>query len=712
VSILDRLLPSDTRQEFRSAGIAARLVSAGATGIQYSSVTSDVDTPAPDLASAVAVRCVNAIAQNAASLNIAVTDSVTGEEIDGHPMSVLFNRRPNPIHSARFVKEVMFARMEWKGEAFLYLDRGETGQGEVQNLWPIWATVLPVVESNDKGDVLAGYKARTEDGRTIGLLPTEVLWLRYPHPDDPWGCLAPWRAASFSAGLAQTARAWQASELKNGGRPQALVYLGDNDEQQHAAAVAEWRSNIEGPRSAGRNMLVSGPLPPAVQRLGATAQELAYLDTIGVSDDDVMLAFGIPRDYLKGGATYENRDAAKRTLWSDKIVNTLDVVAAEADRQLLPDLGQTFGFDVSKVDALSENADAITTRVVSVTSTDLVTLDEARAELGLDPLPNGEGTMTLTAYRAAYKSGIEDQMAAVSAIVQAGRSDLRPAGRMEPRPDAVEVRIPYVTREELGEPPLDEVRRRRAPRSYRETQRAYAKHEAVGKRALAALARKQARVVLRNYNKQAGRSTGSDEIRVSGSAIFDAAYWEGETRIALESFLDGVYTSGASSMAAALGINFDAFDPLVSRMMEARLNALAGQITETTRQILDQRLLVPGVEAGEGIPDLAARITSVFTDLETWRAETIARTETVGGFNASSRESALQSGLVTARIWLAAGDDRVRDSHIEMDGYQTDGMDDAYPNGVMFPGDPDGDGAETINCRCVEEYVLVETSEA
>jgi hypothetical protein len=94
------------------------------------------------------------------------------------------------------------------------------------------------------------------------------------------------------------------------------------------------------------------------------------------------------------------------------------------------------------------------------------------------------------------------------------------------------------------------------------------------------------------------------------------------------------------------------------------------------------------------------------------RGETIARTETIQSLNRSQHEALTQAVHMGAvkqkdikREWDTAGDDRVRDTHAEMEG-QTVGLDEPFttPDGysLMFPGDTSlgADAAETINCRC------------
>jgi SPP1 gp7 family putative phage head morphogenesis protein len=94
--------------------------------------------------------------------------------------------------------------------------------------------------------------------------------------------------------------------------------------------------------------------------------------------------------------------------------------------------------------------------------------------------------------------------------------------------------------------------------------------------------------------------------------------------------------------------------------------------------------------------------------ISSYRAEMIARTETHGAANYGSQEAAKQTGLPLAREWLAAADDRTRETHREANG-QVVGMDDTFRVGdsdLAFPGDPSGPGEEVINCRCAVGYIV------
>jgi HK97 family phage portal protein len=655
-------------------------------------------------ASAVAYRSILAISSNASALRLTVRDAenVAVE----HELTQLW-QTPNPLLSGVVFAQYIWQRLETRGETFVYVDRGDSGVGPIQSMWPIFGKTTVIVDKTVAGEIV-GYVVDV-GGKKVGLLPSEVLWLRYPDGENEWGALSPLAAAAHAIGLDAYARAWQEGELRNGARPSAVVYLGDLEQEQHEATVDAYRSRIEGPHNSGRTLFVSSANAAKVERMSLTPAELGWLDTRRSAWEEVLLAFGVPKDYLVGGATYENRDAARSTLWSDTIVPKLAIVASELTRQVLADDPRQLHseFDTSDVDALQESADARATRTNAATAIDVFTLDEARAQYGLDDLPNGLGKLTLSAYRTLLT--FEAQQALAGG--QPAQLDRLAIGALEQ--SAPKLALPQ--------------RVKRAGLTFDEAQNEYDVHERAGKRVVKRLAGKQERIVLNNLHKLFGRSstwktqrdallaacvayrdTASDEnetaVRAHIDALLDEELAKQQTREELHDFLATVWTRGSSTTATSLGLSFDKFELDVLVAMDARLDALAGQVTETTRRVLEDRVLLQGVANGETVEELAARVRATFTDLSSWRATMIARTETVGGFNHASMLTAQQSNVVKRRVWEATGDKRTRESHMAISGETVEGFKTPYSNGCRFPGDPMGPADETILCRCVEQY--------
>lgn len=110
------------------------------------------------------------------------------------------------------------------------------------------------------------------------------------------------------------------------------------------------------------------------------------------------------------------------------------------------------------------------------------------------------------------------------------------------------------------------------------------------------------------------------------------------------------------------------------------------------------------LETGEGMPKAAARVADSL-QVSANRAMTIARTESAAAVNGADNSIAVElhdQGIVTRKVWLATSDDRTRPDHDDADGQAAD-ADGTFTVGgatLAYPGDPDGDADQVINCRC------------
>lgn len=139
------------------------------------------------------------------------------------------------------------------------------------------------------------------------------------------------------------------------------------------------------------------------------------------------------------------------------------------------------------------------------------------------------------------------------------------------------------------------------------------------------------------------------------------------------------------------------------------LDEYAGdKITGIMQTTMDQvhTVLSEGFSAGKSIGDISKSISDKFTEIDTGRAHTIARTETLTAVSAGREQKRVEfkkqfPETKLMKMWVSAQDDRVRDSHADLDGKSV-GADEAFDNGLMYPRDPSGDAEEVINCRCTD----------
>jgi HK97 family phage portal protein len=153
------------------------------------------------------------------------------------------------------------------------------------------------------------------------------------------------------------------------------------------------------------------------------------------------------------------------------------------------------------------------------------------------------------------------------------------------------------------------------------------------------------------------------------------------------------------------GISLDEVNFRFTEWVEENGLKQAKEINDTTQDKL-RKTLSEGIQEGESIPKLRDRVSSVYTEAKTSRATTIARTETHNTVGAGTHET-YKAVNVSQKEWLTSMDGRERPSHAALNG-EVAGIDRAFSNGLMYPGDPGGSPEEIVNCRCVELPVLPE----
>lgn len=106
-----------------------------------------------------------------------------------------------------------------------------------------------------------------------------------------------------------------------------------------------------------------------------------------------------------------------------------------------------------------------------------------------------------------------------------------------------------------------------------------------------------------------------------------------------------------------------------------------------------------GILQGESIPNISKRLSNVL-DMDKTSAIRNARTTVTSAENKGRIDMmhyAAEKGVIMKKGWSAANDDRTRSSHAALDGDFVE-MDEPFSNGLMYPGDPDGEPEEVYNC--------------
>lgn len=112
--------------------------------------------------------------------------------------------------------------------------------------------------------------------------------------------------------------------------------------------------------------------------------------------------------------------------------------------------------------------------------------------------------------------------------------------------------------------------------------------------------------------------------------------------------------------------------------------------------------ILQGILQGESIDKIARRVALGTSSKDMSIAMRNARTAFTGAQNAGRMDSyrrAADMGIKIMKQWSAALDSHTRDTHKALDGEEVP-YNEEFSNGLMYPGDPDGEPAEVYNCRC------------
>lgn len=220
-----------------------------------------------------------------------------------------------------------------------------------------------------------------------------------------------------------------------------------------------------------------------------------------------------------------------------------------------------------------------------------------------------------------------------------------------------------------------------------------------------------ARIVGRNLDTWAGSLTASGDLAVLGDIpgawmtfvheeLLDAL---GELHYA------GVMQAWVANPAVLPELVAEAWTSVVNEAavsyMTGAANRLVGVGDAMWRGVRSQ--VVAAVQKGETTEELKGRLEQI-THWSEMRADTVARTETNAAYvqGELAAQQALPDGPVE-KVWVAALDNRTRDTHAEAHDQCVPFDEKFIVGGVAMdaPFDPAAPPGEVVNCRCVVEYL-------
>jgi HK97 family phage portal protein len=341
---------------------------------------------------------------------------------DAHPLMDLLDD-PHPSLSQPEINYWLEYAKQVHGNAYLRKIRDTVGR-PVQ-LWPVSpAKLSPVTTASDaqRGVFISFYRLDLGDGKFEDIPPADVLHFRMGVDDrDHRLGLSPLRHLSREVSSDEEATKFSDSLLKNYAVPGAVVQIpaGVVMTEDEATELKARLQNAYGNGNQGSfGVLTAGA---TLQKVGLSPQELDLKAAHEFPESRIAAVFGTPAMVVGLGiglqrSTFSNYKEAREALFEQTIAPLWRADARTFMKQLLrPDFEPTdrsvrLKYDLNGVRALQEDQNQIYARLSVAVEKGWVKRNEARAEVGFDPVPGWDAEDEQTA--AAAAAALADAMPA------------------------------------------------------------------------------------------------------------------------------------------------------------------------------------------------------------------------------------------------------------------------------------------------------------
>ena len=610
------------------------------------------------------------ISKRATTLNEAplVAVDAEGRTIVEHPITKLFARPNEAMSQAQFWSYIS-TYQDTGGNAYAVIVRNALGV-PIQ-VWPYSdGQITPVSESGAWIDYYQ-YKVGQDERR---IETTDMIHFRSAliDPLKPYKGISPIELVQSYIETINGSTDTVRSVLDNNGVPSTILWsTGQLTQDQKENLKLSWEQQTRG-KSRGKMAVLSGS-DFKVERIGQSMDELSIADMLNPYEAAICAAYNVHPSVVGlwsglTNSTYSNLETAYReytTLTRVPQWNAWEECVESAFRHVFPNIN--IEFDVSVVEALRSDPDAIIYPVIAQYNASLVTLNEARKKMGLDAAVDGDiyAVDRIQQSATAFASAPTD-------VVQLKEVHAFESGTI--RHDEKEA-VPYW--KELDKA-IEDASAEASAATNDMIDEAY---KGIG--AKIGVKRKPDEINLELLVNKWLKSTGAVRERLLKKVLTLAMKAVGENPEAINSYLD----NAQKAMTQVLNENITTAASTIKQDIIDTVKENAGKTSEEISTAIQAKKL-----ATKGNADRIAK-TSFRASVSTAQSETWKEVNT--------RQTDPNKRIV--KVWLTRRDNKVRASHEKLDGKWTEmnGFFTAEDGSKLDAPAVGNTASDVINCRCV-----------
>lgn len=340
---------------------------AGITSLKNSDVFTAIDIIAKDIAST--------------SIKFNDTDSYLE---DDKKILKLLNKRPNPYLDAWHFKYIIVANMLLNGNSYIEIVRDKNNTPI--ELYHMQNSAVSIEQVDDK----IKYNYIDEVDGHVQLDTEDVLHFRM-FTLDGFNGYSPLFALANEIGISMGSKKFLDEFFKNGGTSTAVLKYQEGRYSDEELSLI--RQNFEKSQLKNNNGLVMLDDTMTFERLKVPTEVLNFLNSYKFSTQQVAKAFGLPISKLGIETVNTSLKDSGIEYYRNTLYPIFSMMNAEIEEKLFVQSPYeiTLDYDVSRL--VDSDPQVKLERVTQLFTKKVITLNEARAQFGFDPVENGDKPM-------------------------------------------------------------------------------------------------------------------------------------------------------------------------------------------------------------------------------------------------------------------------------------------------------------------------------
>jgi len=581
--------------------------------------------------------------------------------------------------------------LELTGEAPWFIDK--KGK-EIKNIFLLRPDKIKPIAG--KSRMIEGYEYEIGLGETVKLDNDEVIFLKNPNPAKPFRGIGTLQMAAKIVDIDNFSEDWNKQFYQNSARPDAILTVDTdklNDEQKDKLKKS-LKESYEGTRNAHKTMVLFGNM--TFEKSSFSAKDMDFLEQQRFSRDKILGIFRVPKAIVAQteGVNFASAKAAQYIFAKWTIKPKMERLIQQLNEFLLPLFSDTENMFLDYDSPVPEDDELKLKKYESGLRNNYLTINEVRNEEGLPEVEGGdviyvsgsirplgepeqpsekpeEGKTLKLKKGAIYKSKFSsDRLYEMKAR---GRKFFQRRKETEALKDKIRASL----KEELEKGKVKDnkhkhklitkeinndgnVRRELSAEEifnfWTVKNKIFDKYQKKVEEDLVKVFNTQRKIVLGKLGKK------KDVHFKASSDLYNTIKLNKKKEV--ERTLVLTLPTLTALFKEAGDETFDMMDLTMSmdmereeikKLLKEKGRLFAVNVTDTTNDFIKKQV-VDGIAKGDSIPKIKKRIVGVFDSATEFRAERIARTESLKYSTRATEQAFKDSGIVEGKMWVTDPD--------------------------------------------------------